>query len=73
MRRRSSKRIPKAEVIDDHTIKFYFTDNISRRSLIDQVGGVPVWSKKWFDETGARLDEPRLEAPLGSGPYVVDR
>ena len=30
------KRIPKAEVLDDYTIKFYFTNGISRRSLIDQ-------------------------------------
>ncbi|MEX0283208.1 MAG: extracellular solute-binding protein [Paracoccaceae bacterium] len=66
------KRIPKAEVIDDHTIKFYFTEGISRRSLIDQVGGVPVWSKKWFDETGARLDESRMETSPGSGPYMFD-
>ena len=66
------KRIPKAEVLDDHTIKFHFTDGISRRSLIDQVGGVPVWSKTWFEETGARLDEPRLDAPVGSGPYVIE-
>ena len=66
------KRIPKAEVIDDHTIKFYFTEGISRRSLIDQVGGVPVWSKKWYEETGARLDEPRMETSPGSGPYMVD-
>ena len=65
------KRIPKAEVLDDHRIKFYFTEGISRRSLIDQVGGVPVWSKKWFEETGSRLDEPRLETSPGSGPYVV--
>lgn len=66
------KRIPKAEVLDDHTIKFYFAEDISRRSLIDQVGGVPVWSKKWYDETGARLDESRLEVSPGSGPYVLD-
>lgn len=66
------KRIPKAEVIDDHTIKFYFAEGISRRSLIDQVGGVPVWSQKWFEETGARLDESRLETSPGSGPYMVD-
>lgn len=66
------KRIPKAEVIDDHTIKFYFTKGISRRSLIDQVGGVPVWSRKWFEETGARLDESRLETSPGSGPYMID-
>ncbi len=66
------KRIPKAEVIDDHTIKFYFTEGISRRSLIDQVGGVPVWSKKWYESTGARLDESRMETSPGSGPYVID-
>ncbi|KZY35772.1 peptide ABC transporter substrate-binding protein [Roseovarius sp. HI0049] len=66
------KRIPKAEVIDDHTIKFYFADGISRRSLIDQVGTVPVWSKKWFEESGAKLDESRLETSPGSGPYVID-
>lgn len=66
------KRIPKAEVIDDHTIKFYFADGISRRSLIDQVGTVPVWSKKWYEESGAKLDESRLETSPGSGPYVID-
>jgi len=66
------KRIPEVEVIDDHTIKFYFADGISRRSLIDQVGTVPVWSRKWFDETGARLDESRLETSPGSGPYVIE-
>ena len=66
------KRIPKAEVLDDYRIKFYFTEGISRRSLIDQVGGVPVWSKKWFEDTGARLDESRLETSPGSGPYMVD-
>lgn len=66
------KRIPSVEVIDDHTIKFTFADGISRRSLIDQVGGVPVWSKKWYEETGARLDEPRLEISPGSGPYILE-
>lgn len=66
------KRIPRAEVIDDLTIKFYFTPGISRRSLIDQVGGVPVWPQRWFEETGARLDESRLETPPGSGPYMVE-
>lgn len=65
------KRIPRVEVIDDHTIKFYFADGISRRSLIDQVGTVPVWSRKWYEETGARLDESRLEVSPGSGPYVI--
>ena len=66
------KRIPKVEVLDDHTIKFYFTEGISRRSLIDQVGFVPAWSKKWYEETGAKLDESRLEISPGSGAYMLD-
>lgn len=66
------KRIPKVEVIDDHTIKFYFTPGISRRSLIDQVGFVPAWSKKWYEETGAGLNESRLNVSPGSSAYVID-
>ncbi|MEQ6201989.1 extracellular solute-binding protein [Sulfitobacter sp. HNIBRBA2951] len=66
------RQIPKVEVLDDHTIKFYFTEGISRRSLIEQVGGVPAWSKKWYEESGARLDESRLEVSPGSGPYMID-
>ncbi|MDF1855116.1 extracellular solute-binding protein [Pseudooceanicola sp.] len=66
------KRITGAEALDDYTVRFTFADGISRKSLIDQVGGTPVFSKKWFDETGARLDEPRLITSPGSGPYVID-
>lgn len=64
--------IPKVEVIDDLTIKFHFAEGVSRRSLIEQVGGVPAWSRKWYEETGARLDEGRLEISPGSGAYTVE-
>ncbi|MGR3453221.1 extracellular solute-binding protein [Pseudooceanicola sp.] len=66
------KRITGAEALDDHTVRFDFADDISRRSLIDQVGSTPVFSKKWYEETGARLDEPRLETSPGSGPYMIE-
>ncbi|GAB5435077.1 extracellular solute-binding protein [Falsiruegeria mediterranea] len=66
------KRILSAEALDDHTVKFTFATGISRRSLIDQAGGVPVFPKAWYEETGARLDEPRLDAAPGSGPYQLD-
>lgn len=66
------KRIPKVEVLDDHSIKFYFTEGISRRSLIDQVGFVPVWSKKWYEDTGAILSESRMDISPGSGAYMLD-
>ena len=66
------RRVTGAEALDDHTVRFTFADGISRRSLIDQVGGTPVFPRKWYEETEARLDEPRLEAAPGSGPYQVE-
>jgi len=66
------QRISGVEVIDDQTLKYTFVDGISRRSLISQVGGSPVFSKDWYEETGERLDEPSLLTQLGSGPYVVE-
>jgi microcin C transport system substrate-binding protein len=65
------QRIPEAEVLDDLTVKFYFTPGISRRSLVSQVGATPIFSQRWFDETGARLDESRLEPAMGSGAYTL--
>ncbi len=65
------ERVPDAEVIDDHTIKFYFAEGFSRRSLIETVGFTSVWSKKWYEETGAQLNESRFEVSPGSGPYVI--
>ena len=66
------QRITSAEALDDHSVRFEFAPDISRRSLIDQVGSTPVFSQAWYDTTGARLDESRLEASPGSGPYVMD-
>ncbi|MCA0871725.1 extracellular solute-binding protein [Seohaeicola saemankumensis] len=68
------KRIPKAEVLDTHRVKFHFAPDISRRALISQVGGTPIFSKAWFmaDPENRRLDEPRNEPGIGSGPYVLD-
>ncbi len=66
------QRVVSAEVIDARTVRFEFQPGISRRSLIDQVGATPVFSKRWYEERSARLDEPRLHASPGSGPYVLD-
>ncbi|MGC1498224.1 MAG: extracellular solute-binding protein [Sulfitobacter sp.] len=65
------KRIVNVEVIDDYTIKFEFADGISRRSMIEQVGAIPAWSKAWFEKTGKDLKDTWLDGPPGSGAYVV--
>ncbi|WHZ36351.1 MULTISPECIES: extracellular solute-binding protein [unclassified Sagittula] len=66
-----SERISGVEVIDDLTLKYTFVDGISRRSLISQVGGTPIFSEEWYKETGEKLDEPSVLSPMASGPYQV--
>lgn len=64
--------IPTVEALDDYTVKFTFADGVPRKNLINQAGGVPVWSKAWFEKTGARLDQSTMQVSPGSGPYVFD-
>ncbi|WP_170754464.1 extracellular solute-binding protein [Ruegeria lacuscaerulensis] len=62
-----------AEALDDHTVKFTFSPEVTRRGLIETVGSTPVFSKAWFEaDESRRLDEPRLEVAVGSGPYKLD-
>ena len=64
MRRRKS--------LDPHTIRFTFAEDVPKKGLITQMGSLPVWSKEWYEETGARLDESRLEISPGTGEYMLD-
>ena len=60
------------EILGPHRIKYLFADDASRRDAIPIVGGLPVKSKVWFEKTGAKLDESRMEPAIGSGPYVLE-
>ena len=62
-----------AEVIDEHTIRFDFTEGSPPRDRIQLAGSLPVFSKAWFEANDAGLDESRLEPAVGTGPYVLDR
>ena len=67
-----SKLVEKVEVLESNKIKFYFLEDAPLRDRIETVGGLPVFSRKWFTENEAGLDESRLEPALGTGPYVLD-
>ena len=60
------------EVLGPKKIKYFFNPEASKRDAIPIVGGLPVMSKAWFEQTGARLDESRMEIGIGSGPYVME-
>ncbi|MFT5743690.1 MAG: microcin C transport system substrate-binding protein, partial [Paracoccaceae bacterium] len=64
--------IGSAEALDDYTVKFVFADDIPRKGLISLVASTPVWSRAWYEETGAHLDETRFEISPGTGPYMLE-
>ncbi len=71
-RRELKKSVKSVEIENSHRIKFMFNTDESTRDYPSLVGGLPIFSKAWFEETGSRLDESRLEPAVGSGQYVLD-
>ncbi len=66
------KAVAETEILGPHRIKFVFDTTESTLTYPAMVGGIPIFSKAWFDKTGAKLDESRMEPALGSSPYIVD-
>src|SRR5690606_1286042 len=66
------QQVAKAEVLDDHRIKFIFTPDYPRRDVIQSVGGLPVFSRKDFADNKRDLEQPMSKAFIGSGPYMFD-
>ena len=67
-----SQFIDDVEVLDEYRVKFTFTEDAPRRDVIDFAGGTSVFSKDWFEETGARIDEVAKEPFMGTGPYTLE-
>ena len=59
------------DVLGPHQIRFDFAEDTPVRDRIGLVGLWNPFSKAWFEETGARLDESTSEPFLGTGPYVL--
>lgn len=67
------------EALDDDRVKFTFTEGLPPSILSEQISlaaGLSVFSEEWWSGTNEK-GEPRdfaettLEAPLGTGPYVL--
>ncbi len=66
------KSIASAEVLDPHKVKFTFTAEAARRDVIQTAGGLPVFSKKYYEDSGADFEESTLIPATGSGPYLLE-
>ena len=67
-----SGMVASIEVLDPLRIKFVFAEEAPRRDVIELAGGIPVFSKSWFESTGARLDDSSLTPFIGTGPYALE-
>ncbi|HZW22431.1 extracellular solute-binding protein [Noviherbaspirillum sp.] len=56
-------------VVDERTVRFDFKTLNHELPLI--VGTVPVFSRKWGANTA--FDRIQLEAPISTGPYLIDQ
>lgn len=61
--------VRRAVVLDRRTVRFDF--KALNRELPLIVGSVPVFSRKWGANT--TFDNIQLEAPIATGPYLIDR
>ncbi len=60
------------EVTGPHQIRFEFNADAPKRDRMGLVGLWNPFSKAWFEETGARLDEGSSVPFMGTGPYVLE-
>ena len=67
------KDVKSSEILSDYEIKFTFNDNVPKRDLIAMVGGLPIFSKKYFTENSIDFEESSITPSIGSGPYVLEK
>lgn len=61
----------KAEVAGPRSVRFVFRDGVPTRDLPGLAATLPIISKSWYAERD--FTKSTLEAPMGSGPYRVDK
>jgi microcin C transport system substrate-binding protein len=66
------KQIESAEALGPHRVKFTFKDGVPARDLPQTVGGLPIFSKAYYETSGADFEESTLTPAIGSGPYVLE-
>ena len=66
------KQVESAEALGPHRVKFTFKEGEPTRDLPQTVGGLPIFSKAYYEASGADFEASTLTPGLGSGPYVLD-
>ena len=66
------KEIDTVEILGKHKIKFTFKKGIPTRDLPASAGSLPIFSKNYYEKSGADFEASTLTPGIGSGPYILD-
>ena len=66
------KQVASAEALSPHQVKFTFKNGVPTRDLPQTVGGLPIFSKTYYETSGADFEDSTLTPAIGSGPYILD-
>ena len=66
------KQVESAEALGPHRVKFTFKEGEPTRDLPQTVGGLPIFSKAYYEASGADFEASTMTPGIGSGPYVLD-
>ena len=66
------KEIDTVEILGKHKIKFTFKKGIPTRDLPTSAGSLPIFSKNYYEKSGADFEASTLTPGIGSGPYILD-
>ena len=66
------KHVASAKALGPHRVKFTFKAGVPTRDLPQTVGGLPIFSKAYYETSGADFEESTLTPAVGSGPYVLE-
>ena len=66
------KQVASAEILGPHRVKFTFKEGVPTRDLPQTVGGLPIFSKVYYETSGADFEDSTLTPAVGSGPYILD-
>ena len=66
------KEIDTVEILGKHKIKFTFKKGIPTRDLPASAGSLPIFSKNYYEKSGADFESSTLTPGIGSGPYILD-
>ena len=66
------KEIDTVQVLGKHKIKFTFKKGIPTRDLPASAGSLPIFSKNYYEKSGADFEASTLTPGIGSGPYILD-